>query len=203
MKVDYFNCLMTQFLQANGYSNFNKFSGDLNDEFEQWLLEMEKNKSTYRDIIEYLHFNYNSSDCAEIGKGITDTVIKPGEATYVISPYIHTFNFIDYKLMDEKLLENVDYFLTSYATHNPYVLSDIAKYRRFVNNGYEICVGVFGNVSDKDKKNKIREIQLLKAALLLDGYDDKIKEVNSTIYDQYFDVISVSHSYEKKLSKYK
>lgn len=203
MKVDYLNRLMTQFLQAKGYSNLDKFSGSLNDEFEQWILDMEKNKSTYRDIIEYLNFDYNSSDCAEIGKGIADTVIRPGEATYVISPYIHTFDFRDYKLMDEKHSEDVDYFLTSYATHNPYVLSDIAKYRIFVNRGYEICVGVFGNTSDKDRKSKIREIQLLKAALLLDGYDDKIKEVDSTIYDQYFDVISVSRLYEKKLSKYK
>lgn len=188
MISNYFKNLQSQFFRAKGYTRFGDFNGNLNDEFEKWISNMEDNIKTYREILDDLCINYNSSESVEIGKGSIDTIVKPNELIYLNTPYKLSFeNKSDFNFVTN---QNDDHF-NSFFTHNPYIISDISKYRDIVKNRYGICVGVFGDNSDKDKTSKIREIKLLKAAFLLDGLDESIKEFDEVICGQYFDILSI------------
>lgn len=188
MNSNYFKNLQTQFFSAKGYTQFGDLTGSLNDEFDIWISNMENNIKTYRKILNDLSINYNSSECVEIGKGSIDTIVKPNELIYLKTPYDLSFeNNKDYNFVKNES----DKQFNSFFTHNPYIISDIAKYRKIVKNRYGVCVGVFGNNSDEDRKRKIKEIKLLKATFLIDGLDDLIKEFDMVIDDQYFDILSI------------
>lgn len=188
MVSNYFKNLQTQFFRAKGYTQFGDLTGSLNDEFDMWISNMENNIKMYRKILNDLSINYNSSECVEIGKGSIDTIVKPNELIYLKTPYDLSFeNKNDFNFVKNESDERFN----SFFTHNPYIISDIARYREIVKNRYGVCVGVFGNNSDKDKKSKIREIQSLKATFLIDGLDDLIKEFDMVIDDQYFDILSI------------
>ena len=56
--------------------------------------------------------------------------------------------------------------IRAFVTQNPYLLSDFCKFEQLYNKyGYSILAGVYGNISDKDKDEKIFTLDVLKEQL--------------------------------------
>lgn len=81
---NYMENLKLQFMQAKGYTNIDAY---IIDEFNTWLDKLTNRKENFIRILKYLGCDYKSLKSAEIGKGAVDTIVKPGDKTYLITPY--------------------------------------------------------------------------------------------------------------------
>ena len=147
-------------------------------ELFSWVNERNKTKANYIEGLKAFNFDRFSSLSAELGLGSIDSIAKEVGADTIITPYTADIKGIKHirkgnlevvdvedkrKVISELMeLKNIGTFITQ----NPYLLSDFYKFEQLYNKyGYSILTGVYGNIGDKDKDEKILVLDTLKDVL--------------------------------------
>ena len=213
----YIKNLIEQFRLATGNKNTDLNSDAFITEFAGWIRSRQKIGKEYTYFLDYMELRFADPDCAEIGKGVYDTVVKPFD-TKLITPADQSFEKL--KMKDRIITGNMRVYeecpvlvrhnikgnrldqipndiILTYITQNPFSQSSISGWEGLHNSGNNnIIVGIYGNVFDKDAESKIKLIEALKSKLSSDDF----KEDYSTLDDKYFYAIG-SQRMVKKLVK--
>lgn len=194
---EYFIKLIEQYKAATGVKKVDINSEMFQNEFFEWIMN---NQFVGRDYKAYLGelkaIPEEEQDYIEIGKGVHDSIVLYSE-TPIITPYTEemsrkTGKIIKANFMVEELpivyneangKQNIAILDSSrkIITQNPYNKGNIANWEQLHNNGYDICVGVYGRTYDKDIESKIEQLRDLKNGLI-----KCFKEEYSVVSDKYF-----------------
>ena len=209
----YLSLLIDQFKQATGTKSVDVNSQSFISEFSEWIKSRQDISRNYLALLEYMDLSkFADYDTAEIGKGRYDTIVKPFNTT-IITPHIAGLETLgnervinsEFVVMgDTPVLfgsnKNGKPIDTSSAltfmTQNPYTPVEIRNWEDLHNSGnYDIIVGVYGSINDKDVETKIRQLESLKSRLT-----DSFKEEETVINGTYCYAIA-SERMVKKLAK--
>lgn len=163
MKSEYLFCLYYQYCKSAG-KKYDKFN-ILNDtDFVEWVSRLYKQTKMYGDYLSFLDINLSDETAIEINKGKYDSLGL--KLVSVVSSFGETFGLNNGRLIiyDDRLLvlmsssifkvDNCDLFLT----HNPYDICDIDKIKQLHDLGLNICLGMYGRISDKDRETKVKKL---------------------------------------------
>lgn len=159
-------------------------------QFFEAYSRLPKNQFELNDFItkrRLLGLNYQSiinglidDDSLELNKSVDDTIVY-GTTIKTITPYDMPKEYV-YKRgvisIKEGLLHvNNDFIVPRHyqlITHNPYDLDFVINLSTL--KGYNLLIGMFGNVSDDDLLRKIETLSKIKDYLELYGIDSDISE---------------------------
>lgn len=187
-------------------------------EINKWLREMKDIGNKYLEYLQELGLHYQYSNVAEVGKGVSDSIVVNKSRTTIISPYISLEDRIKNPLLPAELIVDINgvpilRFKTTkhipvyqemvklffsieevmLMTHNPYCQEAILNWAQLSNgNSSKIIVGVFGNTHDKNMLIKMKAIKFLYGQILNDCL---LKYATDS--DHYFYVLA-SNQYRKK-----
>ena len=191
--------LIDQYYQAFGYDYRSLENNDLKKEFLEWLKERTKMKHIYLNYLYSLKKDIIERTTAEIGKTDDDTMSKlEFMDNLVISSY--NINDIDdsriipakMKVKNEEIY--LDFFnrvsgmflprnLNLIMTHNPYNIYSVLNWEDLHNSGnYDIAIGIFGSIYDKDIKNKINLLTNIKEKIIDGNYIYSVDTNNDCYY---------------------
>lgn len=186
MKSEYLFCLYYQYCKSVG-KKYDKFN-ILNDtDFVEWVSRLYKQTKMYGDYLSFLDINLSSETAIEINKGKYDSLGL--KLVSVVSSFGETFGLNNGKLIiyDDRPLvlmsssifkaNNCDLFLT----HNPYDICDIDKIKQLHDTGLNICLGMYGHISDKDRETKVKKLHSM-----ADETIDGLGFYYDTANDDYF-----------------
>lgn len=195
--------LIKQFVLARGIERVDLSSQSFLQEFSNWLKERKKVGEKYISFISSLGLFKDNSKCAEINKGIDDSVTLPYH-TRLITPYIdidtigdsqriinanfsvnkqYTTPIISTQEITMKVISNRE--IKTYMTQNPYNTNMLEGWSHLHNSKYNnIVVGVYGKEYDKDKATKKDMLLRLRKQL-----NNNFKEVEYVFNDDYLCVI--------------
>ena len=193
----YLNNLLEQFrLATNSKIDIN--SKEFLKDFANWLKERQVIGEGYTEFLDYMALRFQDSDCAEIGKGDYDTVVKPYN-TRIITPNAVSFEMDRVKnrvvpgnieVLDRSVVlvrNNKPIYLLSdvistYMSQNPYSVSEFLNLIDVSNSvGSNIILGVYGSIHDKDKSAKVDELRDLSKRLNY-GFISNYETSNDTYY---------------------
>ena len=131
-----------------------------------------------------MNLDFKKSYCVEIGKGFLDSVVVRRFSTSIASPYSnHITTNVNFLIKDGVPYHSTKYGENKYScvkfsskdkifmTQNPYKKDELNDWHELHNSGnYDIIVGVYGNLDDKDKDSKIEQIINVKNKLVDDEY---------------------------------
>lgn len=146
----------------------------LNDNiFLEWLIRLKKNTKIYRDYIIYLEGEINKYSTIEFDKCKYDSIGK--DYTTIVSPFASTLNLanMDFIVTSDKPLVIFDTDLydasicNRFITHNPYFQDDTKKIIDLHNMGTNVCLGMYGDISDNDRLTKLKILK--KSIQLMEG----------------------------------
>lgn len=155
------------------------------DEFTEWIAINKKLLQNYKDY--QMNIGYiTSKTIAEIGKGKYDSISD--KEIEIISPYAETLKKQNRRLV---IMEGIPLIINKtevqepiqeiLLTHNPYD-KEIFNWKDVHNNGlYDINIGVFGHVYDKDYIKKLKLIKKLST-----GMNDDFIIDYETNKDEYY-----------------
>ena len=209
----YLNLLIKQFKQATGIKNIDVNSQSFISEFSEWIKSRQDISRNYLALLDYMELSKVAGyDTTEIGKGRYDTIVKPFNTT-IITPHIAGLE----SLGNERVINSefvvigntpvlfgsnkngkpIDTSSTlTFMTQNPYTPFEIRNWEDLHNSGnYDIIVGIYGSINDKDVETKIRQLENLKSRLT-----DSFKEEETVINGAYYYAIA-SERMVKKLVK--
>ena len=197
--------LLNQFKNARGVKNIDVNSAEFIKDFSNWIEERQMIGKRYLNRIKKLGLYQDSLHCAEVNKGINDS-ITIGDNTKLITPYIdssllydsnrviegdfyvnkqYVFPFVSNDDVLMKVISSKD--VNTYMTNNPYSFDMIDGWDALNNSRHnDIIVGVYGNAYDKDRQDKIEELLRFRKRLR------NISEIDYTIGDRYFYVVASS-----------
>lgn len=173
-KDAYIELLIEQFKQAKGIKNTDISLCLYYNEFTEWLSKRQVMTSDYASFIDCAGIHPSVDEgCIETSKGQYDTITDYYDGIAMITPYfydeMHTrgrkivrgeFVVIDSSPMVKIRcdLEPIDTTnVRRIITQNPYSNAEIAHWEQLHNSGEEnITVGVYGDISDKDKNTKLK-----------------------------------------------
>lgn len=164
MNKYYFLYLYKQYCNSIG-KEFNKLNLFNDEDFIYWVIQRNKQTNIYKSYIETIGIKLEHSYDIEIGKGKYDSLGK--ENVLMISPFAETSglpksNLIFYNeepliITDSAIYSIFEY--TSFFIHNPFFKEDIRNIVIAHNMGFNICFGIYGNNSDKDKNKKLEMLK--------------------------------------------
>ena len=187
--MKYLKLLARQCYESQGKNAVNEqellkshvFSKDL----AYWICERQLLGARYKEFLSYLGLDVTTSNVAEVGKGMYDTIVSDDNTT-IITPYTYikkNQDVLNYRLLPldhevymtgvnnkykNKLIPvptNIDTFMTQ----NPYRSLELVNWDILHNcMDYDILVGIFGHIHDNDKLKKINMLRLLKQKLTSD-----------------------------------
>lgn len=179
----YLSLLIEQFKQANGIKNVDVNSQSFVSEFSEWIKLRQDISRNYLALLEYMDLSkFADYDTAEIGKGKCDTIVKPFDTT-IITPHIYGLETLENeRVINSELVvmggtpvlfgngKNGKLVSSSTAltfmTQNPYATVDIRNWEDLHNSrNYDIIVGFYGSIYDKDIDSKLKQIQELEEKL--------------------------------------
>ena len=152
---------MKQFNESKGYLYADIDSVSYMREFEGWMNKLIENKNIYQDLLRYNNIEINYPTIAEVGKGLCDSIAMP--ETKIISPFGDTLgdevkDLIVYCgepiVLDSK--KRLNEYILKFITQNPYEQRQIRQWPTLKNSGFDLCVGMFGDLSDKDYVKKMK-----------------------------------------------
>ena len=155
----------------------------------------------YGDYLSFLDINLSDETAIEINKGKYDSLGL--KLVAVVSSFGEVFGLSNGKLIiyDDRPLvlmgssifkvDNCDLFLT----HNPYDICDIDKIKQLHDLGLNICLGMYGRISDKDREVKVKRLHSM-----ADETMDGLGFYYDTAGDDYFACVK-SERKVKKLIK--
>lgn len=189
MEKKYFNpYLVEQYKEANGYHFNNTDTLNLNKDYRNWLEERKRQGYRYLDFLYEMRRDILERTTAEVGKTDLDSIVEPFDTT-IISPY--EFDSLEDKtrqipaqmqVLDEEIclqfpandqirLMVLPRKLNLLMTENPYAPYSIKDWDTLHNSGnYDIAVGIFGSIYDKDIKYKLELLKYLKEKILFGDY---------------------------------
>ena len=199
MKSEYLFCLYKQYCQSIGmkYDIYNIFS-DAN--FINWVSGLYKQTKLYGNYLLSLDVDLACDSVIEINKGKYDSLGL--NLVSVISNYAETLGLKNGSLLirnNEPLVlisssifevDSCDLFLT----HNPYDMCDIAMFRQLYDIGLNICLGMYGQISDKDMEVKLKNLH----SLAKDSIDD-LRLYYDTLGNDYFACIKSARKIKRKV----
>ena len=212
--------VLIQFANATGIKGLTINNVIHNSEIKSSLLRfiMDKKMASNRfiDFIYDMNADVLERTTAEVGKRECDSVTVPFDTT-IISPYEYKEVEDKERIIPARLVvwdeKPVIYFKTStlrsmyilpekrietLMTSNPDTLTEIANWDGLHNSGnFNIMVGIYGYLYDKDKETKLQILKTIKEKLLDNDY---IFDYN-TINDIY--LAAITSDREKKLRKVK
>lgn len=185
MLEEYLKALFCQYCNARRIKNINFTGMKDNEDFINWVVQNRQTSKIYKDYLSYL--NVSLYDGTEVGKGRYDSIgIKDMR---IVSPYGITLGVLSSKLIitDRNVLiattRTISLAETNlFITHNPYSYQDVSSWYKIHNSGiYDISIGMYGNIYDRDRKLKI---ELL--SKLADKIDTDAELTQDTLEDKYF-----------------
>ena len=194
--------IINQFASAKGKNEIHINSKDSLLEFGAWLKEYKKASEDYLEILDYYGLKYDNSFCAEVGKNQYDSIIMDYKTKII------TQNLSDFKKIEsDRLIEGnvaikkatpilvrpnkedteiLNQFINTYMIHNPYSFDDINGWENLHNlSENNIIVGVFGNLSDKDRNEKLEALTQFRNKLIKNSFIEEYE----TNQDMYYYVI--------------
>ena len=182
------NNLVNQYKEAMGYKNINLKSKCFKQEYLEWLKERKKIGYRYLDFLYEMKQEIIERSTAEVEKSSDDSIIQPFDTT-IISPYEYydiedKTRIIPARMMilDEEIVLQIppkDQIrlmmlprnLKLLMTQNPYSPYSIADWDALHNSeNYDIAVGIYGSIYDKDIKEKLNMLKSLKEKILFGDY---------------------------------
>jgi len=162
----YLLCLYHQYCMSKGnicvYDDLSKLSY----EFTEWISKNRLLAHEYLDYLKYLEVVPNDN-IIEIGKGRYDSISN--QEMEIVSPFANSLGFENSEFLiigtipiiekqKEIFVANTDILLT----HNPYFLESIFNWSKIHNSKkYDISVGMYGSIYDKDYEEKIKILKIL------------------------------------------
>lgn len=199
---NYKKSLLEQFKSSQGIKSKDAEQKTYMLDFAEWILERQNIGEDYTYFLRYLELPFETSNCAEIGKSVFDSVVMPYDTT-IITPHIEgletldasrvmgaTFQvvegvpviYIPSKEDTVEMIEVPESVIKRYMTQNPYSRENIASWHRLHNSkDFDITVGLFGSLNDKDIEEKINSLQFLKDKLERD-FIESYEEDNGKYY---------------------
>lgn len=215
---EYIEKLVEQFKSATGTKKVDINSQKFIEEFNKWIKVREIIGKEYTSFIDYMETypNVISEESVEIGKGEYDSIALDTKVNMITS-YSKGINKTSGEIIDAdfeiyegtpliirhgKSKKQIDVVNTQYIrrfiTHNPYDQSCIKNWEQLHNIGENITIGAFGNIYDKDIKQKIKQIKLLRDNLI----NDYFKEDYVTDGDKYYYAISSNRKVKKLVKEF-
>lgn len=200
MKSEYLFCLYNQYCKSVG-KKYDKFI-ILNDtDFVEWVCGFYKRTKMYGDYLAFLDMNLSCETTIEINKGKYDSlglklvsVVSPfGEMIGLNNGRLIIYNDRPFVLMSSSIfkVDNCNLILT----HNPYDICDIDIIKQIHDTGLNICLGMYGCISDKDRETKVKKLHSM-----VDETMDGLDFYYDTAGDDYFACVK-SERKVKKLIK--
>ena len=197
--------LIEQYMSSTGTKIIDLKSEKFISDFANWIMELQKTGKRYTDLLEYLELDYNTRNCAEVGKCRFDTVVKPFDTTIItpdadivgvnkgriITGNMKVYGSVPIIVKDELIDLIPSESIHTFMTQNPYTSNSILNWENLHNSGEaNIIVGTYGSIHDKDTDDRIK---LIESHYIEDYY---------TSNDSYFYVIgSTKKTKEKVLVK--
>lgn len=167
---DYKYHLLKQFSNSKGYDYITTDDESYLKEFKMWLSEMRAKTVAYVNFAAYNGLNLIGNDVVELDKGANDLISRENK---LVSRFGYTIKDED---MSFEVNDGEPYFITfnktgdgftqtkgeasyTYSLHNPYDEKLCPSLCVLMDNGFQACLGVFGNLFDKDKKRKIYTLE--------------------------------------------
>lgn len=177
---EYLYYLAVQYEKATGVKCKDLISVVYSKEFSDWLRKRRGMSEKYSKMLQEIGLlDLGDPYTVEVGKGCLDTLVKES-SNAIITPYPKGFDIRIGKIIISPgfkvnygvptLVANDDVTeisLTSnhqltFMTQNPYTSTHIKNWEQLYNSGNsEIIVGVFGDIHDKDKAEKIRQLEMI------------------------------------------
>lgn len=196
--------LIEQYEKATGIKYDFNFEHQARDEFSKWVY---RNQAIAEDYLKFLNFMRalpeEENKIAETGKSFWDTITLENDIT-MITLYFESLVKNKAKpngqlIISQLVVRNYGMFVpgrdnldfSRYITQNPYTEYSIENWDWLHNNGYNITVGVYGSVYDKDYQSKIDSLKSLKEKL-----EKEYKEGYATIGDSYFYAIASDREHD-------
>lgn len=176
--MSYIENISKQYQDATGVRTIDFSSKQFLDELESWTSERQKMGKIYIEILKHMGLSgFDSIYCAETNKGLLDTVVRD-HSTTIITPYCELFQK---EIDEERIVKGYMSIVSglpvlfldgirgpeisgidSYMTQNPYSPLHIQDWDKLHKSGsYNIIVGAYGKVYDKDKYQKEQMISEL------------------------------------------
>lgn len=182
--------LLKQFVVARGIKRPDIHSNEFMSEFYEWIKTRQAIGEEYLALIEEFNLPVKDSSCAEINKGVYDSITIDHDTT-LITPYIEekelydpsrlikyslhvdsNFGFPEIKMEEGYRLIIPEHEVSTYITQNPYNQSLYKGLELLHNsNRNNIVFGVYGETSDKDIREKLNSVLRLRKELTR-GYDE-------------------------------
>ena len=166
-----------------------------------WLNERKKISYHYIDLLKKLKLPFDSLYCAEIGKGKHDTIVGPFK-TKIFTPYTNGLEDLNVRSKRVTKIKEMYFDYSNvmlvypndsyqiimqdiFMTQNFYSENELKNWEYLHNYNKNIIVGVYGNIFDCDKNEKIKCLESLKDRLKF-GYNEEFV----TIDDSYCYVLA-------------
>ena len=192
--------LLEQYRLANGYKFVDLNSKSFKKDYLAWLEERKHQGYKYLDFLYEMKQSILERTTAEVGKNEIDCLTTPFDTT-IISSY--EYNDIDdrtriipaiMKVVDEEIvlqfppidkirLMTLPKKIELLMTQNPYTPYSISDWDTLHNGGnYDIAVGIYGSIYDKDIKEKLKMLKDLKEKILFGDYKYDLHHDNDIYY---------------------
>ena len=203
MKSNYSE-LVKQYIDAKAIKDSDISSETFEKDFVEWIKERYEMGKKYLSILKRCDMFKDSFKCAEVSKGIDDSITLDYH-TRLVTPYIdidmidnpsriidgdfsvnekHVLPIISNEEIKLKVIPNKE--VKTYMTQNPYSDGLLEGWDALHNSGSNnVIVGIYGNINDSDKQRKIDMLTSFKRKLK-DGY----REVRFSFDDEYYHIIA-------------
>ena len=192
---NYLKLLYQQFCTAKGT---NALTEESKAEFMEWLNYHMILLKYYQQYLEYLIDDLCAKEILEVNKGSYDSMCLLLDNITPVSPYLNgEFQSLVFLKSEPFILTKKERLITPYTdifmTHNPYGLArDLTYWDSIHNEGtYDILVGMFGLITDKDRVAKLQALDKLRQMLA-----DDVTFTYDTFRNNYFSVLK-SNRYVK------
>ena len=170
--------LFTQFNESTGFKTVDFNDPIYLEEFINWIKMTKGNGNRYQKFIEYLGINIDNFDTTELRKGKYDSIALPN--TKIISPFGSSLGKDDEDIImfqGEPLLVGSkkitrEQVAGTYMTHNPYSLYYLNSFDYFYETGINFCIGIYGNIQDRNKFKKIKQLKEYKKRFLPNALEE-------------------------------
>ena len=210
-EAQYMENLILQFSQTIGINQTDFNSGNFDEEFNFWLLERQRISEQYKQLLDDKNIDYINPNTAEISKGKHDSIVLSNGITKMITNYIteiprdennriikSDFQIIRSKPKIRNPKNNPNFNrLNHFMIQNPYGKDQITNWDKLHNYGqYQITLGLYGKITDKDIESKIKMLKSIKNKL-----KDNYQEEFETKQGNYFYILSTNQPKKKIKTK--
>lgn len=197
MKSKYILLLYKQYCDSLG-KHYDTFNIITDTEFIIYLSLLTKRTINYANYLNYLGLCLTNDTTIELNKGKYDSLGK--ELVTIVSPFAETLGCQNSELLVNNnplvvmgssvfIADNCDLFLT----HNPIIKQSISDIALLHNIGANICIGIHGNVSDKDRDQKLKMLESCATKM-----SDDIGFYYDTKRDNYYACIKSERKVKRK-----